>query len=89
MMLYACCERTSPCTRSFRPGCCSWCVHVDLLQADVTIKFGFAEQREYYGIMFYHKNRLIKPYVRVGIQLRTGPRGGGAGVVGYVRHLIG
>ncbi|XP_070204695.1 MORC family CW-type zinc finger protein 1-like [Littorina saxatilis] len=41
-----------------------------------------AEVMEDYGMMFYHRNRLIKPYHKLGCQTRSGGRAGGVGVVG-------
>ena len=38
----------------------------------VKIVFGFSQNKNHYGIMMYHRNRLIKPYVRVGYQLKVG-----------------
>ena len=35
------------------------------------IVFGFSQNTNHYGIMMYHRNRLIKPYVRVGYQLKV------------------
>lgn len=41
------------------------------LNKRVRITFGYNTQsKEHYGIMMYHKNRLIKPYVKVGCQCR-------------------
>lgn len=48
----------------------------------VKITFGFSQNRNHYGIMMYHRNRLIKPYVRVGYQLRANNLG--VGVVGVI-----
>ena len=46
-------------------------------------EFGFnTESADLYGVMMYHNNRLIKPYVRVGIQLE--PNEKGVGVLGVV-----
>ena len=39
----------------------------------VKVVFGFnSRNKNHYGIMMYHRNRLIKPYERVGFQLRVG-----------------
>lgn len=37
----------------------------------IKIVFGFSQNINHYGIMMYHRNRLIKPYVRVGCQLKV------------------
>lgn len=38
----------------------------------VKVTFGFNPKRkEHFGIMMYHKNRLIKPYEKVGCQLKV------------------
>ena len=47
-----------------------------------TIQIGFSESQHEYGMMIYHRNRLIKPYVRVGIQ--NDPDERGMGVLGIV-----
>lgn len=51
----------------------------------VKVMFGLNEKnKECYGIMMYHKNRLIKAYEKVGCQLKTfGPRAG-VGVIGII-----
>lgn len=49
----------------------------------VKITFGYnCRNKEHYGIMMYHKNRLIKAYMRVGCQLRANNMG--VGVVGVI-----
>eukprot|EP00795_Rhopilema_esculentum_P017116 gene17116-8639_t len=48
----------------------------------VKITFGFSQNKNHYGIMMYHRNRLIKPYVRVGYQLK--PNSLGVGVIGVI-----
>ncbi|XP_063812611.1 MORC family CW-type zinc finger protein 3 isoform X2 [Pseudophryne corroboree] len=49
----------------------------------VKITFGYnCRNKEHYGIMMYHKNRLIKVYVRVGCQLKANNMG--VGVVGII-----
>ncbi|XP_024514720.1 MORC family CW-type zinc finger protein 4 [Selaginella moellendorffii] len=49
----------------------------------VKIEMGFnTENRNLYGMMLYHRNRLIKPYMRVGMQLEENERG--MGVLGIV-----
>lgn len=46
-------------------------------------EFGFnTESTDLYGVMMYHNNRLIRPYVRVGIQLEANEKG--VGVLGIV-----
>lgn len=38
----------------------------------VKVTFGFNPKRkEHFGIMMYHKNRLIKAYEKVGCQLKV------------------
>lgn len=38
----------------------------------VRITFGFnCRNKDHYGIMMYHRNRLIKAYEKVGCQLRV------------------
>ncbi|KAM4795612.1 MORC family CW-type zinc finger protein 3 [Rhinophrynus dorsalis] len=49
----------------------------------IKITFGYnCRNKEHYGIMMYHKNRLIKAYVRVGCQLKANNMG--VGVVGVI-----
>ncbi|XP_066563114.1 MORC family CW-type zinc finger protein 3 [Amia ocellicauda] len=49
----------------------------------IPITFGKnAENMEQYGIMMYHKNRLIKAYERVGCQRKAGNTG--VGVIGII-----
>ncbi|NWI42854.1 MORC3 protein, partial [Picathartes gymnocephalus] len=49
----------------------------------VKITFGFnCRNKDHYGIMMYHKNRLIKAYERVGCQLKANNMG--VGVVGII-----
>ncbi|KAM3934638.1 MORC family CW-type zinc finger protein 3 [Leptodactylus fuscus] len=49
----------------------------------VKITFGYnCRNKEHYGIMMYHKNRLIKAYMRVGCQLKANNMG--VGVVGVI-----
>uniref|UniRef100_A0A8C5PB05 MORC family CW-type zinc finger 3 n=1 Tax=Leptobrachium leishanense TaxID=445787 RepID=A0A8C5PB05_9ANUR len=49
----------------------------------VKITFGYnCRNKEHYGIMMYHRNRLIKAYVRVGCQLKANNMG--VGVVGVI-----
>ncbi|XP_066115513.1 MORC family CW-type zinc finger protein 3 isoform X1 [Saccopteryx bilineata] len=49
----------------------------------VRITFGFnCRNKDHYGIMMYHKNRLIKAYEKVGYQLKANNLG--VGVVGII-----
>ncbi|MBN3312011.1 MORC3 protein, partial [Atractosteus spatula] len=49
----------------------------------VRITFGYnTKSKEQYGILMYHKNRLIKAYERVGCQLKANNMG--VGVVGVI-----
>uniref|UniRef100_A0A674KAS0 CW-type domain-containing protein n=1 Tax=Terrapene triunguis TaxID=2587831 RepID=A0A674KAS0_9SAUR len=49
----------------------------------VRITFGFnCRNKDHYGIMMYHRNRLIKAYERVGCQLKANNMG--VGVVGVI-----
>ncbi|XP_078513005.1 MORC family CW-type zinc finger protein 3 isoform X2 [Lissotriton helveticus] len=49
----------------------------------VKITFGFnCRNEDHYGVMMYHKNRLIKAYERVGCQLKANNMG--VGVVGVI-----
>ncbi|KAM9376916.1 uncharacterized protein KZ484_009348 isoform 2-T2 [Pholidichthys leucotaenia] len=51
----------------------------------VRVTFGFnAKNREHYGIMMYHKNRLIKAYEKVGWQLKASGQRAGTGVIGII-----
>mmetsp|Transcript_13925 Transcript_13925/g.39425 ORF Transcript_13925/g.39425 Transcript_13925/m.39425 type:complete len:645 (+) Transcript_13925:244-2178(+) len=51
--------------------------------ARAEIEMGFnTENVELYGMMMYHRNRLIKPYLRVGIQQEANSKG--VGVLGVV-----
>ncbi|CAD5117030.1 DgyrCDS5858 [Dimorphilus gyrociliatus] len=52
------------------------------LQKNVPIIFGFSSNLNDYGIMMYHRNRLIKAYERVGIQKQANDHG--VGVVGVI-----
>jgi len=45
------------------------------------ILIGFSESEQLYGMMMYHNNRLIKPYVRVGVQMEANAKGVGVLVV--------
>nr|DBA34507.1 TPA: hypothetical protein GDO54_002058 [Pyxicephalus adspersus] len=54
-----------------------------LRDQSVTMTFGFnCQNKQHYGIMMYHRNRLIKSYVRVGCQLKDNYMG--IGVVGII-----
>ncbi|XP_060944504.1 MORC family CW-type zinc finger protein 3-like [Limanda limanda] len=49
----------------------------------VPITFGYnTKSKEQYGMMMYHKNRLIKAYERVGCQMRANKQG--VGVIGVI-----
>ncbi|MBN3322946.1 MORC4 protein, partial [Atractosteus spatula] len=51
----------------------------------VKITFGFNyKNKDHYGIMMYHKNRLIKSYEKVGCQIKSTSRGSGVGVIGVI-----
>ncbi|XP_017562053.1 MORC family CW-type zinc finger protein 3a [Pygocentrus nattereri] len=53
------------------------------LTKSITITFGYnTKSKEQYGIMMYHKNRLIKAYERVGCQLKANSIG--VGVIGVI-----
>ncbi|XP_004842456.1 MORC family CW-type zinc finger protein 3 isoform X2 [Heterocephalus glaber] len=53
------------------------------LTRTVRITFGFnCRNKDHYGIMMYHRNRLIKAYEKVGCQLRANNMG--VGVVGII-----
>ncbi|KAM3862016.1 MORC family CW-type zinc finger protein 3a [Diretmus argenteus] len=55
----------------------------NFLNKRVPITFGFnTKDKEQYGIMMYHKNRLIKAYERVGCQLKANIKG--LGVIGVI-----
>ncbi|MGH0122797.1 UNVERIFIED_CONTAM: hypothetical protein FKN15_003284 [Acipenser sinensis] len=54
-----------------------------LKSKNVVMTFGYnTKSKEQYGIMMYHRNRLIKAYVRVGGQLKANHEG--VGVIGVV-----
>ncbi|XP_040120162.1 MORC family CW-type zinc finger protein 3 [Oryx dammah] len=54
-----------------------------LTNKTVRITFGFnCRNKDHYGIMMYHRNRLIKAYEKVGCQLRANNMG--VGVVGII-----
>ncbi|XP_051760646.1 MORC family CW-type zinc finger protein 3a isoform X4 [Ctenopharyngodon idella] len=49
-----------------------------LNKESIPITFGYnTKSKEHYGVMMYHKNRLIKAYERVGCQNRANGRGVG------------
>ncbi|XP_055368457.1 MORC family CW-type zinc finger protein 3 [Betta splendens] len=50
----------------------------------VKVTFGLNPNKDHYGIMMYHKNRLIKAYEKVGCQLKTSGQRAGVGVVGII-----
>ncbi|GCB79153.1 hypothetical protein scyTo_0016917, partial [Scyliorhinus torazame] len=54
------------------------------INRNVKITFGFNwRNKEHFGIMMYHKNRLIKSYEKVGCQLRANNMG--VGVIGVIQ----
>ncbi|KAJ0005612.1 hypothetical protein NQD34_015506 [Periophthalmus magnuspinnatus] len=53
------------------------------LNKRIPIIFGYnTKSKDQYGIMMYHKNRLIKAYERVGCQLKADKKG--VGVIGII-----
>uniref|UniRef100_A0A672KVA8 MORC family CW-type zinc finger protein 3-like n=1 Tax=Sinocyclocheilus grahami TaxID=75366 RepID=A0A672KVA8_SINGR len=49
-----------------------------LNRESITITFGYnTKTKEHYGVMMYHKNRLIKAYERVGCQNKANEKGVG------------
>ncbi|XP_028848039.1 MORC family CW-type zinc finger protein 3-like isoform X2 [Denticeps clupeoides] len=55
----------------------------NFLKQAVSITFGYSTMgKDNYGVMMYHKNRLIKAYERVGCQLRANTKG--VGVIGVI-----
>ncbi|KAM9357070.1 MORC family CW-type zinc finger protein 3 [Symphorus nematophorus] len=51
----------------------------------VKVTFGLSlKNKDHYGIMMYHKNRLIKAYEKVGCQLKTSGQRAGVGVIGII-----
>ncbi|XP_051506498.1 MORC family CW-type zinc finger protein 3-like [Myxocyprinus asiaticus] len=51
----------------------------------VKITFGFnRKNKELFGIMMYHKNRLIKAYEKVGCQIKSSGLRSGVGVIGVI-----
>ncbi|XP_035768795.1 MORC family CW-type zinc finger protein 3 [Neolamprologus brichardi] len=51
----------------------------------VKVTFGLSpKNKDHYGIMMYHKNRLIKAFEKVGCQLKTSGLRAGIGVIGVI-----
>ncbi|XP_029917781.1 MORC family CW-type zinc finger protein 3 [Myripristis murdjan] len=51
----------------------------------VKVTFGLnPKNKEHYGIMMYHKNRLIKSYEKVGCQIKSSGQRAGVGVIGVI-----
>ncbi|XP_070769276.1 MORC family CW-type zinc finger protein 3 [Enoplosus armatus] len=51
----------------------------------VKVTFGLnPKNKDHYGIMMYHRNRLIKAYEKVGCQLKTSGQRAGVGVIGII-----
>ncbi|KAM6923955.1 MORC family CW-type zinc finger protein 3 [Xenentodon cancila] len=51
----------------------------------VKVTFGLnSKKKDHYGIMMYHKNRLIKAYEKVGCQLKVSGQRAGIGVIGII-----
>ncbi|XP_023263071.1 MORC family CW-type zinc finger protein 3-like [Seriola lalandi dorsalis] len=51
----------------------------------VKVTFGLSpKNKDHYGIMMYHKNRLIKAYEKVGCQLKASGQRAGVGVIGII-----
>ncbi|XP_037636303.1 MORC family CW-type zinc finger protein 3 isoform X3 [Sebastes umbrosus] len=51
----------------------------------VKVTFGLnLKNKDYYGIMMYHRNRLIKAYEKVGCQLKASGQRAGVGVIGII-----
>ncbi|XP_067374151.1 MORC family CW-type zinc finger protein 3 [Channa argus] len=51
----------------------------------VKVTFGLnPKNKDHYGIMMYHKNRLIKAYEKVGCQLKASGQRAGVGVIGII-----
>ncbi|XP_074530616.1 MORC family CW-type zinc finger protein 3 [Halichoeres trimaculatus] len=51
----------------------------------VKVTFGLnPKNRDHFGIMMYHKNRLIKAYEKVGCQMKTSGQRSGVGVIGVI-----
>ncbi|XP_060785431.1 MORC family CW-type zinc finger protein 3-like isoform X1 [Neoarius graeffei] len=59
---------------TYKPAC---------LKKKITVTFGYnTKTKEHYGIMMYHKNRLIKAYERVPCQRKANSTG--VGVIGVI-----
>ncbi|KAM4730843.1 MORC family CW-type zinc finger protein 3a [Anableps anableps] len=55
----------------------------NFVEKRIAITFGYnTKSKDQYGIMMYHKNRLIKAYERVGCQLKASKKG--VGVIGVI-----
>ncbi|KAF7667635.1 hypothetical protein LDENG_00054710 [Lucifuga dentata] len=51
----------------------------------VKVTFGLnPKNKDHYGIMMYHKNRLIKAYEKVGCQMKSSGQRAGVGVIGVI-----
>ncbi|XP_068571018.1 MORC family CW-type zinc finger protein 3 isoform X2 [Cebidichthys violaceus] len=51
----------------------------------VKVTFGLnPKNKDHYGIMMYHRNRLIKAYEKVGCQLKASGQRAGVGVIGII-----
>ncbi|KAM4622208.1 MORC family CW-type zinc finger protein 3 [Polymixia lowei] len=51
----------------------------------VKVTFGLnPKNKDHYGIMMYHKNRLIKSYEKVGCQIKSSGQRAGVGVIGVI-----
>ncbi|XP_028271798.1 MORC family CW-type zinc finger protein 3 [Parambassis ranga] len=51
----------------------------------VKVTFGLEpKNKDHYGIMMYHRNRLIKAYEKVGCQLKPSGQRAGTGVIGII-----
>ncbi|XP_034398714.1 MORC family CW-type zinc finger protein 3 isoform X2 [Cyclopterus lumpus] len=51
----------------------------------VKVTFGLnPKNKDHFGIMMYHKNRLIKAYEKVGCQLKVSGQRAGVGVIGII-----
>ncbi|KAF5903094.1 MORC family CW-type zinc finger protein 3, partial [Clarias magur] len=69
-------------TDTYKPVC------LTSIKKAITITFGYnTKSKEHYGLMMYHKNRLIKAYERVACQRRGNNRG--EGIIGVIvcNHL--
>ncbi|XP_053352823.1 MORC family CW-type zinc finger protein 3-like [Clarias gariepinus] len=69
-------------TDTYKPVC------LTSIKKAITITFGYnTKSKEHYGLMMYHKNRLIKAYERVACQ--RGGNNRGEGIIGVIvcNHL--